>query len=517
MRPSLLNPLFASVTTLSGVGPKLDKLLRRLTGRDDGARVADLLFHLPAGTIDRRARPKLRDVVPGTVATVEVTIDRHRAPPPGRSRAPYLVYASDETGDLVLTYFSAHTDYIEKLLPIGERRYISGMTALYDGMLQMVHPDRVVDEAGLAKLPLVEPVYPLTEGLFASQLRRAIEGAIDRLPALPEWQDPAYLAREGFPSFADALRLVHRPAVPADILPTSPAWSRLAYDELLAGQLALGLMRAHMRRVSGRRTVGDGRLRERIIAALPYSLTASQVRALADIAADLGQPHRMLRLLQGDVGSGKTVVALLACAAVFAGCDEHIVVDRDPSVRIQKGMTWAWRPQPQHQEARTEGGRKVISRDVITPRGDRQQREFPRYEDPQKDMVHQRTRIAIEQTLASKGLTQVSDPGAADFFVDYQVSVESHRGRVAEPVNPPVLVCGYYGCWQSWGYWGPTGYAVRTYHYRTGLIIFDLVRRGEDKLAFRATYEKPLDWNGLDQQHVNSGVKRMLRDLKPQN
>ncbi len=317
MRPSLLNPLFASVTTLSGVGPKLDKLLRRLTGRDDGARVADLLFHLPAGTIDRRARPKLRDVVPGTVATVEVTIDRHRAPPPGRSRAPYLVYASDETGDLVLTYFSAHTDYIEKLLPIGERRYISGMTALYDGMLQMVHPDRVVDEAGLAKLPLVEPVYPLTEGLFPSQLRRAIEGAIDRLPALPEWQDPAYLAREGFPSFADALRLVHRPAVPADILPTSPAWSRLAYDELLAGQLALGLMRAHMRRVSGRRTVGDGRLRERIIAALPYSLTASQVRALADIAGDLGQPHRMLRLLQGDVGSGKTVVALLACAAVI--------------------------------------------------------------------------------------------------------------------------------------------------------------------------------------------------------
>jgi len=317
MRPSLLNPFFASVTTLPGVGPKLDKLLRRLTGRDDGARVADLMFHLPGGTIDRRARPKLRDVVPGTVATVAVTIDRHRAPPPGRSRAPYLVYASDETGDLVLTYFSAHTDYIEKLLPIGERRYISGMTALYDGMLQMVHPDRVVDEAGLAKLPLVEPVYPLTEGLFASQLRRAIEGAIDKLPVVPEWQDPAYLAREGFPSFDEALRVVHRPAVPADVQPTSPAWSRLAYDELLAGQLALGLMRAHMRRVSGRRTMGDGRLRERIIAALPYSLTASQVRALADIAGDLGQPHRMLRLLQGDVGSGKTVVALLACAAVI--------------------------------------------------------------------------------------------------------------------------------------------------------------------------------------------------------
>jgi ATP-dependent DNA helicase RecG len=317
MRPSLLNPLFASVTALLGVGPKVDKLLRRLTGRDDGARVADLLFHLPTGAVDRRARPKLRDVEPGTVATVAVTIDRHRAPPPGRSRAPYLVYASDETGDLVLTFFSAHKDYIAKLLPVGERRYVSGMTALYDGMLQMVHPDRVVDEAGLAKLPLIEPTYPLTEGLFPSQLHKAIDGALEKLPAFPEWQDPAYLARAGSPGFADALRHVHRPAVPADILPTSPAWSRLAYDELLAGQLALALTRAHLRRISGRQTAGDGRLREKIIAALPYRLTPSQERALADIAGDLGQPHRMLRLLQGDVGSGKTVVALLACAAVI--------------------------------------------------------------------------------------------------------------------------------------------------------------------------------------------------------
>jgi ATP-dependent DNA helicase RecG len=317
MRPSLLNALFASVTTLPGVGPKVDKLLRRLTGRDDGARVADLLFHLPTGTIDRRARPKLRDVVPGTVATVAVTVDRHRPAPPGRARAPHLVYASDETGDVVLTYFSAHKDYIDKLLPVGQRRYISGMTALYDGVLQMVHPSHVVDEAGLAKLPLVEPVYPLTEGLFASQLRKAIDGALDRLPALPEWQDPAYLARSRFPGFADALRHLHRPAGPDDILPASAAWSRLAYDELLAGQLALALMRAHMRRVSGRQTAGDGGLRRKIIAALPYALTASQVRALADVVSDLGQPHRMLRLLQGDVGSGKTVVALLACAAVI--------------------------------------------------------------------------------------------------------------------------------------------------------------------------------------------------------
>lgn len=216
-------------------------------------------------------------------------------------------------------------------------------------------------------------------------------------------------------------------------------------------------------------------------------------------------------------------LAVLAGAAVLAGCDEHIVIDRDPSVRLQRGMTWAWRPAPAKQEARSsdgarsEGGRRVVSRDVISPRGERPQRDFPQYADPSKDMVHVRTRIAIEQTLKSKGLTQVSDPGAADFLVDYQVGVQGRRERVAVPYDPPVLVCGYYGCWQSWGYWGPTGYAVRTVHYREGMIVFDLVRRDDNKLGYRATYEKPLDWNGLDQDHVNSGVKKMLDKLKPQN
>jgi ATP-dependent DNA helicase RecG len=291
--------------------------MARLTGRDDGARVVDLVFHLPTGAIDRRARPKLRDVVPGEVATIEVTLDRHRAPPPGRSRAPYLVYASDDTGDIVLTYFSSHKDYIAKLLPVGERRYVSGTVVLYDGMRQMVHPDRVVDEAGFANLPLVEPVYPLTEGLAAGNVRRAMDGALTRLPDLPEWQDDAWVARERFPAFAEALRHLHRPAEPHDITPESPAWTRLAYDELLAGQLALALVRAHMRRQAGRGSASEGRMRSHVMKALPYALTHWQQKAVDDIIADLARPQRMLRLLQGDVGSGKTVVALIAAAAVI--------------------------------------------------------------------------------------------------------------------------------------------------------------------------------------------------------
>jgi ATP-dependent DNA helicase RecG len=316
MRPLVLNPLFASLTSLPGLGPKLEKLYARLLDRE-APRVVDLLFHLPSGAIDRRARPKLCDVQPGQVITVAVTVDKHRPSPPHRSRAPYRIYTHDDTGDLTLTYFNARKDYLEKLLPIGEMRYVSGIVEFYDSMLQMVHPDRVVDEAGFAALPLVEPVYPLTEGLALGNVRRAMDGAIDRLPDLPEWQDEAWVARERFPTFAAALRHLHRPAEPHDIIPENPAWTRLAYDELLAGQLALALVRAHMRRQAGRGSASEGRLRARILKALPYALTHSQQKAIDDITTDLARPQRMLRLLQGDVGSGKTVVALTAAATVI--------------------------------------------------------------------------------------------------------------------------------------------------------------------------------------------------------
>jgi len=316
MRPDVLSPLFASLTSLPGVGPKLEVLYARLLERE-APRVIDLLLHLPSGAIDRRARPKLREVQAGQVVTVAVTVEDHRPPPPHRARAPYRVLASDDTGAITLTYFNARKDYLEKLLPVGEMRYVSGTAEFYDGMLQMVHPDRVVDEKGFADLPLVEPVYPLTEGLALGNVRRAMEGAVARLPDLPEWQDEAWIARERFPQFGDALRHLHRPHEPHDILPESLAWTRLAYDELLAGQLALALVRAHMRRQSGRGSASEGRLRARILKALPYSLTHSQQQAVNDIINDLALPQRMLRLLQGDVGSGKTVVALVAAAAVI--------------------------------------------------------------------------------------------------------------------------------------------------------------------------------------------------------
>ena len=314
MRPLLLNPLFAPVTSLAGVGPKQDKLLRYLLGRDETPRLVDLLLHLPASVIDRRAQPKIRDAVSGTMVTLEVTVDRHR--PPRNSRAPYLVYASDDTGDVVLTYFRSLPGYVEKLLPVGSRRYVSGTLQMYDGVPQIVHPDRVVDEAAFAKLSGIDPVYPLTEGLALGSLRRAMALALQKLPNLPEWISPDVIRRCKFPPIKEALSRVHVPVELTDILPGGPFWSRLAFDELLAGQLALALVRAQLRRPAGDRHAGDGQLRKKIIDALPYALTSSQRQAAAAIAEDLRQPVRMLRLLQGDVGSGKTVVGLLAAAAV---------------------------------------------------------------------------------------------------------------------------------------------------------------------------------------------------------
>jgi ATP-dependent DNA helicase RecG len=319
MRPPSLNPLFAALSALPGIGPKLEKVFARLLGRGEGEppRVIDLLFHLPSGFVDRRHQPKLSEVTPDTVVTVAVTVDRHRPPPPNRPRAPYNIEASDDTNTLTITYFNARKDYLEKLLPEGELRYVSGTATFYDGHLQMLHPERVVDAKGFASLPLIDPVYPMTEGLHANQLRKALDVALSRIPDLPEWQDAAWLTQQDFPGFAQALRSVHRPTEPADLEPLSKAWSRLAYDELLAGQLALALLRGHMRRRAGRGSSSEGVLRAKIVAALPYRLTPSQERAVSDIIADLAQPNRMLRLLHGDVGSGKTLVALLSAATVI--------------------------------------------------------------------------------------------------------------------------------------------------------------------------------------------------------
>jgi ATP-dependent DNA helicase RecG len=317
MRPSILDPLFGRAASLPGIGPKTAKLFDRLLaapGRE--ARLLDILFHLPINLLDRSLRPTIAEAPVDQIVVLKARVVEHRKPQGRYAKAPYKVLIEDDTGDCELVFFLANADWIERSLPVGATRWVSGKLELYDGRRQIVHPDRVLDEAGIARLPPAEAVHGLTEGLQERFVQRAVEGALERLPSLPEWQDPAVLAANKLPDFGAALREAHHPRSRADIEPMSKARQRLALDELLAQQLALRMVRAKMRRLPGRENAGDGRLTRAIEAALPYALTGAQQRALAEIRADLASPQRMLRLLQGDVGAGKTIVALLAMASV---------------------------------------------------------------------------------------------------------------------------------------------------------------------------------------------------------
>lgn len=307
MRPEILFPLFAEIDTLPGIGPRLKPLVVRLIG---GEHVADLLWHLPSGIIDRRLSPPLAETIDGSVVTMDVWVERHD-PSPNRRR-PYRVICKTLSGTLVLAFFNARAKYLNEVLPVGEKRIISGKIDHYRGEYQITHPDRIGTESERNEIQTVEPVYPMSAGVTGKTLTKAARAALATLPELPEWHDPALVARHKWPDLKTALHTIHNPQDEADLSPDHPARKRLAYDELLANQLALALIRAKMRKLGGRVTKGDGKLRDALANHLPFAMTGAQQRALTDIYADMASEGRMLRLLQGDVGSGKTVVALMA-------------------------------------------------------------------------------------------------------------------------------------------------------------------------------------------------------------
>jgi ATP-dependent DNA helicase RecG len=314
MRPSLLDPFFAPVSSLAGVGPKLAQAFDRLLGEEDRpARVVDLLLHVPHAAIDRRRSGSIADAPIGETASFAARVAEHRPAPPG-SRAPYKVIIEDESGDVTLVFFKADARRMKSMLPVGETRFISGKIELWDGTRQMVHPERVLDAAGAARLPVFEAVYGLSEGLSPRIVARTVEAALERLPAVPEWQDAPLMQRQQWPALDVALRALHHPDAPEPDM-QAPARRRLAYDELLASQLALALVRRDHKAEPGRVNAGDGKLGQQVLAALPFTLTAGQRQAVDEIRTDMAGQDRMLRLLQGDVGSGKTAVALLAMAA----------------------------------------------------------------------------------------------------------------------------------------------------------------------------------------------------------
>mgnify|MGYP002777049625 CR=1 FL=1 len=303
MRPTILNPLFAEVEALKGVGPAVAKGLGRL----GIARAVDLLFHLPNGTIERIAAPSASAALLGRIVVLALKPFEVRA---GIGRAPLRIYAADRDGNTITLTFFNNPGWAKKQLPLGEERVVSGRLDQYGAEWQIVHPEvMALDEA--AALPLREPVYPLTEGIANKRMRELVGHALERAPELDEWIEPSLLARQGWPRWRAALAEAHREAA-------AEARRRLAYDELFANQLALLVLRQSSRRRRTRSLQGDGSIAGRL--RLPYALTGAQRRVVEEIRGDMAQTAPMLRLLQGDVGSGKTLVALLAMlSAVEAG------------------------------------------------------------------------------------------------------------------------------------------------------------------------------------------------------
>ena len=313
-RPEILFPLFAGLETLDGVGPKTAKTFAGL----DVEKPRDLIFTLPYSGIDRRHRATIIGADLPEVVTVEVEVGRHL--PPARKGRPYRVEVHDAQTTFQLVFFHARDDWLNKQLPTGQRRVVSGKVELFDGVGQMPHPDHIFPPDQAEEIPLYEPIYPLTAGLTQRGVAKAAAAALALAPELDEWIDPNLRAREGWPLWHKAMDTAHHPLSADELALTAPARQRLAYDELLAHQLTLALARAELRRGKGVASVSTGRLQSKVLKSLPYRPTGAQERAIAEIAGDMAKPLRMNRLLQGDVGAGKTLVALMALlVAVEAG------------------------------------------------------------------------------------------------------------------------------------------------------------------------------------------------------
>jgi ATP-dependent DNA helicase RecG len=310
-RPGDLNAYFADVTSLKGVGDKVGEALTRAMG----PRIRDLVLTPPTGLIDRTNRPTIAGAREGEVATFEVTIGRHIAPK-ARNR-PYRVRVFDDSGDMTLTWFKAYPQSMEKLIPEGTRRIISGKCEVFNAELQMTHPDYVLKPENADDLPELETLYPLTAGLGQKTARKSINSALDKVLAgaeLGNWLEPAFQTQQDWPDYRKALTLLHRPEHIVDIKEDSPVRRRLAYDELLAKQLAMALVRERNRGTGGQALSAKGDYVDDVLKAAPFPPTGAQARALEEIKADMASSNRMSRLLQGDVGAGKTFVAALACA-----------------------------------------------------------------------------------------------------------------------------------------------------------------------------------------------------------
>lgn len=341
MRPEILTPLFCSIESLKGIGTKYFKLVSALVG---GPKIINLLWHFPYNLIDRTYTCPISRIEAGRVWTGIVKIAEHL--PPQKKSQPYRIICEDETADITLNFFKFYKDSLKKQLPVGTQKLISGKTEWFNGQLQMSHPDYIADPEALQKIATIEPIYPLCGGITNKMIRWYVGQCLEKVPDLPEWCDQNFIKSQNFPSFNEALQKVHNPLNPTDLSPLSACRKRLAYDELLANQLTLAFVRAHYKKKQGRIISSKGLLRQKLLGILGFDLTGAQKAVLEDIIRDQASPYQGLRLVQGDVGCGKTVVAMLAMLnAVEAGAQAAIMAPTEILAKQHLETIGAWASQ----------------------------------------------------------------------------------------------------------------------------------------------------------------------------
>ena len=338
MRPEILNPLFCSIDTLKGVGSRYLKLISNLVG---GQKIVHLLWHLPYNIVDRSYSCSLRNVEEGKIWTGIVKISEHIEPK--SKKQPYRVICEDGTGDITLNFFKYYKDSLKKQLPIGAQKLISGKIQWFNGQIQMSHPDYMTDPSFENNIKGIEPVYPLSSGITNKMMISLASQALSKLPDMPEWLEENFLKEKKWPAFKEALIKAHFPKSAIDLDAMSPERQRLAYDELLANQLTLSIARLHHKKKIGRSVEGNAVLRQKLLKSLGFELTNAQKKVLEDIIKDQKSKFQGLRLVQGDVGCGKTVVAFLAMLnAVEAGFQAAIMAPTEILAKQHLETISAW-------------------------------------------------------------------------------------------------------------------------------------------------------------------------------
>ena len=341
MRPEILNPLFCSIDTLKGVGSRYFKLISNLIG---GVKISDLLFHLPYNLIDRTYSCQINKIEAGKIWTGLITINEHIEPK--TKKQPYRIICSDETGDITLIFFKYYKDSLKKQLPVGSKKIISGKTEFFNGQIQISHPDYISDPSNADFIRTIEPVYPLTSGVTNKMMRTLVRQGLLKLPDLNEWLDQKFKEEQKFLTFKESLIKAHNPTQTSDLILTSAVRQRLAYDELLANQLTLAIARHYHKKKEGRSICSKGVLQEKLLKILGFELTSAQQKVLQDIFNDQKANYQGLRLVQGDVGSGKTVVAMISMLnAVEAGYQAALMAPTEILAKQHLETIGAWADQ----------------------------------------------------------------------------------------------------------------------------------------------------------------------------